>query len=265
MMVSGVTHGYASILGDLMSQVCKLTPPFCAELHGDTDGLRLREEEERVQVLSSRLEFLKCQMVEREGDMLRQYQGLQHEVTSLELKLQEGEDDFFSKQAALIQTYDDRMREAAEIAEGDLSKVREELVDTQCELSHKQGIADTLRAHLEELKASHARSEEVTQQKTQRLKKMLVERSSALYELVSSREGPGASVSEARVRELSHLLQEEMRELEGQRLCVVCATEEKAVVLLPCRHHQICETCSKQLNICPCCRATITDRIKIFS
>ena len=264
-MVSGVTHGYACILGDLMSQACKLTPPFCVGLHCPPDSLRLREREERVQALSGSLEFLKSQMVEREGAMLRQYQGLQQEVASLELKLQEGEEDFFGKQTALIQSYDDKMREAAASADRELSKAIEELVDTQCSLSHKQEVADTLRADLEELKVSHARREEVAQQKTQRLKRMLVERSSALYELVYSREGSGPSVSEVRVRELSRLLQEEMRELEEQRLCVVCATEERAIVLMPCRHHQICETCSRELSICPCCRATISDRIKIFT
>ena len=265
MMVSGVTHGYASILGDLMSQVCQLTPPFCAGIHCDTDSLRLREAGERTQALSSSLEFLKRQMTEREGAVLRQFQGLQREVASLELRLQQGEEDFFSKQAALIQSYDDKIREAAELWAGELSMAREELVDTQCELSHRQGIADALRADMEELKASYARSDEVAQQKTQRLKRMLVERSSTLYELVSGREGAGSSVSEVRVRELSRLLREEMRALEEQRLCVVCATEEKAIVLMPCRHHQICEPCSKELNICPLCRAAITDRIKIFS
>ena len=265
MMVSGVTFGYASILGNLMSQVCGLTPPFCQPLHSDTDGLVVREKEERIQALSESLEYLKGQMVQREGTMLTQYQSLQHEVTSLEQKLQDGEDDFFNKQAALIQSYDDKMREAGIVAKNELDRVKDKLIDAGSDINHRQEIVEKLRSHLEEIKASHGRSDEVEKQKVQRLRKMLAERSSALYELISSKEGPASSVSEMRVRELSNLLQEEMRVLEDQRLCIVCATGEKAIVLMPCKHHQLCETCANELKICPLCRAVIVERIKIFS
>lgn len=265
MMVSGVTFGYASILGTLMSQVCGLTPPFCQPLHSGTDGVVVREKEERIQALSESLDFLRNQMIQRESTMLSQYQGLQHEVTSLEQKLQDGEDDFFNKQAALIQSYDDRMREAGTVARNELESLKGMLIDAGSDVSHKQEIIEKLRSNLAEIKASHCRSEEVEKQKVQRLRRMLAERSSALYELISSKEGPVSSVSETRVKELSNLLQEEMRVLEDQRLCIVCATAEKAIVLMPCKHHQLCETCANALHLCPLCRAVITDRIKIFS
>ncbi|KAI6654855.1 Chain B, Baculoviral IAP repeat-containing protein 7 [Oopsacas minuta] len=265
MMVSGVTFGYASILGDLMSQVCHTVPPFCQSIHILPDTLLTKEKEERIQALSESLEYLKNQMVQREGTMLTQYQSLQHEVTILEQKLQDGEDNFFNKQAALIQSYDDKMREADTAASKELSKLKDELIDTRSDLSHKQDLIDELRSNLEEVRASHARGEEVEKQKILRLRKMLAERSNALYELICNREGPVSSVSEVRVKELTNLLQEEMRVLDDQRLCIVCATEEKAIVLMPCRHHQICETCAKELYVCPLCRACITDRIKIFS
>jgi len=37
--------------------------------------------------------------------------------------------------------------------------------------------------------------------------------------------------------------------------CVVCLTEPKSVILLPCRHMCVCATCFSHLDKCPVCRA----------
>jgi len=52
-----------------------------------------------------------------------------------------------------------------------------------------------------------------------------------------------------------------------QRLCVICVEAEKTMLLLPCRHLCLCGPCSAspQVLACPLCRATIVDRISVFS
>ena len=265
MMVSGVTYGSAVLLGSLMSQSCSLAPPYCQPLHaGSGEELRWKEKEDRVRALTQSLESLKQQMVGRESEMLRHYQQLQREVSALEGKLERGEEDFLSKQAALIQSYDDKMREEEARSGKEISGLRGQLVDVKSELAHREEVAERLKTELKEERVSQERSSEVSKQKVEKLRCMLVERSSALYELVSS-QGAGPSVSESRMRELSQLLQEEMEVLEGQRLCVVCASAERAVVLMPCRHHQLCDRCASLLSICPSCRSRISNRIKVFT
>ena len=39
--------------------------------------------------------------------------------------------------------------------------------------------------------------------------------------------------------------------------CLVCLTEPKDVLLLPCRHVSICHTCHKSVTRCPVCRSSI--------
>lgn len=49
-------------------------------------------------------------------------------------------------------------------------------------------------------------------------------------------------------------------------LCVVCLTNEREIILLPCGHVCICKTCSgsMQTKLCPICRKTIESRKVAF-
>lgn len=67
------------------------------------------------------------------------------------------------------------------------------------------------------------------------------------------------------------LLQEVERERED-KLCVICVDKEKCIMILPCRHLCICESCQIELrsrnnrhrNICPICRKGIKQMIKAY-
>lgn len=48
------------------------------------------------------------------------------------------------------------------------------------------------------------------------------------------------------------------------RLCVVCRTEEKCMLSVPCGHISSCETCHGSLTACPVCRARIQSGMKAF-
>ena len=63
------------------------------------------------------------------------------------------------------------------------------------------------------------------------------------------------------------IIRDEIGQHKEQRLCIICQEHEKSVVLLPCRHMCLCESCSlhDQLVMCPLCRRAIAHKISVFS
>lgn len=45
--------------------------------------------------------------------------------------------------------------------------------------------------------------------------------------------------------------------------CVVCLTEPKQCIVLPCRHFCVCAQCLERLNACPVCRSTIRSSVRL--
>ena len=54
---------------------------------------------------------------------------------------------------------------------------------------------------------------------------------------------------------------------EEKRMCVVCQTEAKSVLLMPCRHMCLCKECSRNnaMDKCPLCRVKITQKIDVYA
>ena len=50
-----------------------------------------------------------------------------------------------------------------------------------------------------------------------------------------------------------------------EKYCVICLDQRKNIVLLPCRHFVLCESCCSKVEICPCCRSPINDSLCIFT
>jgi len=78
-----------------------------------------------------------------------------------------------------------------------------------------------------------------------------------------------ASLARVEVHKLAlinKMVADNMSGMEDTRLCVVCQSNEKSVVLLPCRHVCLCKECANNDNIvdCPLCRERIRDRIAVF-
>ena len=46
--------------------------------------------------------------------------------------------------------------------------------------------------------------------------------------------------------------------------CVVCLTENKCFLFMPCKHLACCENCSKKVKNCPICRTKINSSFKIY-
>jgi len=61
------------------------------------------------------------------------------------------------------------------------------------------------------------------------------------------------------------LLREENERLKNERMCVVCLSKEKNILLLPCAHLTSCLECSFNLQNCPLCRSIIQATVKTYS
>ncbi|KAJ0095685.1 hypothetical protein Patl1_16508 [Pistacia atlantica] len=58
--------------------------------------------------------------------------------------------------------------------------------------------------------------------------------------------------------EITKFSQQEYERLQNEKiLCRVCFEEQISIVLLPCRHHILCSTCSEKCKKCPICRVFI--------
>ncbi|CAJ1976698.1 unnamed protein product [Sphenostylis stenocarpa] len=65
--------------------------------------------------------------------------------------------------------------------------------------------------------------------------------------------------------EVTKFSQEEYERLQNEKiLCRICFEEQINVVLLPCRHHIICNTCCEKCKRCPVCRGTIEERMPVY-
>jgi len=51
---------------------------------------------------------------------------------------------------------------------------------------------------------------------------------------------------------------------QQQKMCVICLTEPKCTLLVPCRHLCVCEGCGKEINQCPVCRSHIKQRTLVY-
>lgn len=54
------------------------------------------------------------------------------------------------------------------------------------------------------------------------------------------------------------------KRLAQGRLCPICLSREKSMLLLPCRHVPCCQECRAQLRSCPQCRSAIEESHRIY-
>ncbi|KAM0952690.1 putative transcription factor C2H2 family [Dioscorea sansibarensis] len=65
--------------------------------------------------------------------------------------------------------------------------------------------------------------------------------------------------------EITKYSQQEYERLQNEKiLCRVCFEGEICMVLLPCRHHTLCKSCSEKCKKCPICRVSIEERMPVY-
>ncbi|XP_043944902.1 baculoviral IAP repeat-containing protein 7 [Protopterus annectens] len=58
--------------------------------------------------------------------------------------------------------------------------------------------------------------------------------------------------------------EEQLRQLQEERLCKVCMDKEVSIVYIPCGHLVVCSDCAPSLRRCPICRAVIRGSVRAF-
>lgn len=68
-------------------------------------------------------------------------------------------------------------------------------------------------------------------------------------------------------KEKERVLSLKVAEEEEKRMCVVCQTASKSVLLLPCRHMCLCAECSRRNEMvkCPLCRVKIEQKVDVYT
>lgn len=55
------------------------------------------------------------------------------------------------------------------------------------------------------------------------------------------------------------------RDLRADQICIICNTNAREIILLPCGHVCICEDCSSNINNnCPICRTQIAQKAAAY-
>uniref|UniRef100_A0A8C4W0M0 RING-type E3 ubiquitin transferase n=1 Tax=Gopherus evgoodei TaxID=1825980 RepID=A0A8C4W0M0_9SAUR len=58
--------------------------------------------------------------------------------------------------------------------------------------------------------------------------------------------------------------EEQLRQLQEERMCKVCMDKDVSIVFIPCGHLVVCAECAPSLRRCPICRAVIRGSVRTF-
>ncbi|CDY31680.1 BnaA05g08670D [Brassica napus] len=162
--------------------------------------------------------------------------------------------------------YEEKWREEQEAKEQALAQVEEEQRSKEAtEVRNKRNV-ESLRLKIEIDFQRHKDDLQRLEQELSRLNKDSSTDASLQSNNISQTKG-----------EVVFKLLEELERLDGlyekeesyDRECLICMKEEVSVVFLPCAHQVVCASCSDSFMggdkaTCPCCRASVQERIRVF-
>lgn len=77
-------------------------------------------------------------------------------------------------------------------------------------------------------------------------------------------EGNGDNLEDTGNRNAENAPVEEEEE-EEEAPCIVCFTDERDVIFLPCRHRAVCSDCFSHMDTCPVCRSSVREVVKVVA
>ena len=81
--------------------------------------------------------------------------------------------------------------------------------------------------------------------------------------IAKNRPPPSVNSLLEKLKDVSEKLEEAQKELDAERRCCICWSNDKSVIFKPCMHRACCATCSSKVSRCPLCRVRIKGRIHI--
>lgn len=160
-----------------------------------------------------------------------------------------------AKEEALTQV--EAERRAKEAAEASNKRKLEELrLKIEIDFQRHKDDLQRLEQELSRLKVSAQSTESVHQ-------------SNALPKAIPEGAKPQGETIAKMLRDLDNLEKSAEKEVGCDRECIICMRDEVSVVFLPCAHQVLCANCNdgygkKGKATCPCCRAPIEHRIRVF-
>ncbi|RMX67494.1 hypothetical protein DD238_001270 [Peronospora effusa] len=75
------------------------------------------------------------------------------------------------------------------------------------------------------------------------------------------------SIKEEKALQVQKKLDRQVEEQNELKLCVICLSNEKSILCLPCRHLCLCKTCAyrQEVTKCPICRLEIEEMLAVYS
>ncbi|CAA7026578.1 unnamed protein product [Microthlaspi erraticum] len=239
-----------------------------AELRAEREGAKLSASESLKACMEESKKEKKClkKLLAWEKQKLK----LQDEIAAEKEKIKA-----FHRDLAQI-SHDEKeieakWRQEQKAKEQALAQVEEEQRSKEAAEAHNKRKLETLRLKIE---LDFQRHKDDHQRLDQELTRLKASSDTDSTHLPNSIWRPDKSQGENIAR-----LLEELDKLEGSyeneanndRECIICKKDEVSVVFLPCAHQVVCGGCSDSFFsssgskvTCPCCRALVQQRIRIF-
>jgi len=274
------------LMASLTASSCKMLPPACAAAHIAVQANPPLHMEREV-ALRKRISNLEEQLASERSQHASEVQQLQKQLREIEKEVAAGEFRLMDARDAARVELEGKLAGEMQQLRGEAE--REHAAATRAEMERERAQAwaeKQLRELREQLQAQREVSERraaETCRRMDRLQAVLVRRCELLQVMVQQLPGPlSASVADSSAMlgegaefggrsETADVVLQGLREIRDQfreeaskNLCCVCAEQPSHVVLLPCRHKQLCGSCAGMVSRCPICRAPIRERVEVF-
>ncbi|KAL6279705.1 hypothetical protein ACE6H2_016586 [Prunus campanulata] len=246
----------------------------------ETENAEIRAEMEASKLSASESVITCLEVAKREKKCLKRMLAWEKQKIKLQEEIAEEKEKISELQQHLARMKHDQKE--AEVKWGQELKAKEEaLAQMEEERRAKEAAEASNKRKLEALRLKieidfqrHKDDLQRLEQELARLKisaqsTELLHPSNALPKAISEGAKPQGETIAKLLRELDNLENSSEREVSCDRECIICMKDEVSVVFLPCAHQVLCASCNddygkKGKATCPCCRAPIEHRIRVF-
>ncbi|BFG31074.1 hypothetical protein CerSpe_173480 [Prunus speciosa] len=246
----------------------------------ETENAEIRAEMEASKLSASESVITCLEVAKREKKCLKRMLAWEKQKIKLQEEIAEEKEKISELQQHLARMKHDQKE--AEVKWGQELKAKEEaLTQVEEERRAKEAAEASNKRKLEALRLKieidfqrHKDDLQRLEQELSRLKisaqsTELLHPSNALPKAISEGAKPQGETIAKLLRELDNLENSSEKEVSCDRECIICMKDEVSVVFLPCAHQVLCASCNddygkKGKATCPCCRAPIEHRIRVF-
>lgn len=253
------------VFAHLLVQSCGLARPACEAVHHVPAGPTLLGD--REQAFRDRIQSLEIDLASEREKHARETSKLHQELQSIKKEVAQHEfqimDVHEAVQAQVRQEFSQILTEERESLAAMKQTLHESTARHESEIAWLRRQLDDVQGALSsEQEAARRRSEDTLSQ-LRRLQTALARRRELLQAFLSNskfetEQGKGDLLAAIQA------VQEHLQEEASQNLCCVCVDAPPNIVLLPCRHKQLCLLCAKNVVRCPICRSTISERMEVY-